>query len=345
MRDRHRAGYSIGQLAGLAGLPVKTIRFYADEGLLPPATRTEAGHRRFSEADVARLQFIRALRDLDVDLPTIGRVLEGAGDLDRLLQAHVATLETRIRQLRRQLAVLRAATASPSEDTIRRVAALSRLGAAERRALLESFWDRTLEGMPIEPAIAARFRDMGTPELPDDPTPEQLDAWLELAELVADPDFAATTRANATWLTPTGDVADMREVARANVAIGREAGELVERGVAPDSPEAQALASRLVGLYASALGRAGEPGIGQWLAAEMARRTDPRAARYWQLVATVRGETGREMPPAAKAALWLAEAVAAGAADSRRTTRAGGSPNAPRPSRRPAAGARRPRTA
>jgi hypothetical protein len=39
----------------------------------------------------------------------------------------------------------------------------------------------------------------GTPELPADPTPEQLDAWLELAELVADEDFQRTTRANAAW--------------------------------------------------------------------------------------------------------------------------------------------------
>jgi hypothetical protein len=103
----------------------------------------------------------------------------------------------------------------------------------------------------------------------------------------------------------------MREVARENVAIGRAAADLVERGVAPHGPEARALAKGLVGMYASALGRAGEPGIGQWLAAEMERRTDPRAARYWQLVATVRGETSSEMPAAAKAALWLAEAVAA----------------------------------
>lgn len=35
-------------------------------------------------------------------------------------------------------------------------------------------------GLPVE-----RLRAAGTPELPDDPTPEQLDAWLELAELAA----------------------------------------------------------------------------------------------------------------------------------------------------------------
>ena len=32
------------------------------------------------------------------------------------------------------------------------------------------------------------------PELPDDPSPEQVDAWVELAELVQDPDFKASVR-------------------------------------------------------------------------------------------------------------------------------------------------------
>ena len=41
--------------------------------------------------------------------------------------------------------------------------------------------------------LAGRLRAAGTPELPADPTPTQLDAWLELAELAADEDFQRTT--------------------------------------------------------------------------------------------------------------------------------------------------------
>ncbi|MBO0774332.1 MAG: MerR family DNA-binding transcriptional regulator, partial [Actinobacteria bacterium] len=36
---------TIGELARLTGLPVKTIRFWSDEGLVPPADRTPAGYR------------------------------------------------------------------------------------------------------------------------------------------------------------------------------------------------------------------------------------------------------------------------------------------------------------
>jgi hypothetical protein len=54
------------------------------------------------------------------------------------------------------------------------------------------------EGLPASEATA-RLRELGTPELPADPTGEQLDAWLELAELAADEDFQRTTRANTLW--------------------------------------------------------------------------------------------------------------------------------------------------
>src|SRR6476660_8968262 len=115
---RRRRAYAIGRLAELSGLPIKTIRFYADEGLLPSSGRTEAGHRRFNETDLARLQLIRSLRDLGLDLATIGAILEGHEAMPDLLAAHVLTLEIHIRGLQRQLAVLRSAATSSSEDTV-----------------------------------------------------------------------------------------------------------------------------------------------------------------------------------------------------------------------------------
>jgi hypothetical protein len=39
--------------------------------------------------------------------------------------------------------------------------------------------------------------DASTPELPDDPTPEQCDAWIELSAILNDPDFVANMRSNA----------------------------------------------------------------------------------------------------------------------------------------------------
>ena len=67
-----------------------------------------------------------------------------------------------------------------------------------RLQLVRTLRDRVTEGLPASGAVD-RLRAAGTPELPPDPTPEQLDAWLELAELAADEDFQRTTRANALW--------------------------------------------------------------------------------------------------------------------------------------------------
>ena len=46
--------YTIGELAHLCSVPVRRIRFYSDKGLLPPASRTRANYRVYSDADAAR---------------------------------------------------------------------------------------------------------------------------------------------------------------------------------------------------------------------------------------------------------------------------------------------------
>jgi hypothetical protein len=86
---------------------------------------------------------VRTLREPDVALGTIRQ----------LLAAHVAALEARDRTLHRQLAVLRAAAASPTAATLSRVHALARLEAAERGRLLDRFWDRLTEGQPGSEAV------------------------------------------------------------------------------------------------------------------------------------------------------------------------------------------------
>ena len=67
---------SIGELSSRTGLPVRTIRFYSDAGVVPEADRTEAGYRLYGEDALARLGLVRTLRDLGIDLATIRRVLE-----------------------------------------------------------------------------------------------------------------------------------------------------------------------------------------------------------------------------------------------------------------------------
>jgi DNA-binding transcriptional MerR regulator len=301
--------FTIGRLAMLTGLPVKTIRFYSDAGLLPPSGRTAAGHRRYSATDVARVQLVRTLRDLDVGLATVGQLLAGRRELRELLAAHVTALEARDRALHRQLAVLRAAAASPTAATLRRVHALSRLEAAERGRLLDRFWDQVTAGLPASDA-GARLRVAGTPELPADPTDEQLDAWLELAELVADEDFQATTRANALWgAEAVGGRFDLDAWSRTVGGGLAAAAELRAAGVDPADPRAAAAVAAMVGGFADLLGRRDGPAFRRWLVEQLDAHTDPRATRYWELVGIIQGRPEEEFAAAVADHAWLLAAL------------------------------------
>jgi DNA-binding transcriptional MerR regulator len=301
--------FSIGRLAALTGLPVKTIRFYSDAGLLPPSRRTEAGHRRYTGTDVARLQLVRTLRDLEVSLDAIGQLLAGRRELGELLAAHVVALEARDRALHRQLAVVRAAAASPTAATLRRVHALSRLEAAERSRLLERFWDRVTEGLPAGGAVD-RLRAAGPPELPPDPTGEQLDAWLELAELAADEDFQRVTRENALWgVEAVGDGFDPDAWSRRIAGGLAAAAELRAGGVDPADPRAATAVAPMAGGLAELLGRRDGPAFRRWLVSQLDARTDPRAVRYWELVGIVRGRPDEAFVARVADHAWLLAAL------------------------------------
>ncbi|MER6581927.1 MerR family transcriptional regulator, partial [Nonomuraea sp. NPDC001023] len=100
--------YTIGDLARRTGLPVRTIRFYSDRGIVPPVERSPAGYRLYDAAAAARLDLVRTLRDLGVDLVTVRKVVDRELTLAQVAAAHAEALAVRIRTLRVRRAVLRA---------------------------------------------------------------------------------------------------------------------------------------------------------------------------------------------------------------------------------------------
>lgn len=66
----------IGAVASRSGLTVKTIRFYCDEGLIQPSSRSEGGYRLFDEGVFAELALIRTLRAMEIPLPDVRQILE-----------------------------------------------------------------------------------------------------------------------------------------------------------------------------------------------------------------------------------------------------------------------------
>jgi DNA-binding transcriptional MerR regulator len=104
---RTTADFTVGALAEASGLTVRTLHHWDDIGLLQPAERSTAGHRRYSPEDVRRLYRIVALRGLGLSLGEVRSALEAEGeDLRVAVAAHLVRVEAELahaRDLRRRL--------------------------------------------------------------------------------------------------------------------------------------------------------------------------------------------------------------------------------------------------
>ncbi|MGW1991572.1 MerR family transcriptional regulator [Embleya sp. NPDC001921] len=284
--------YSIGDLARRTGLSVRTIRFYADAGVVPPTQRSPAGYRLYDLDALVRLELVRTLRDLGIDLETIRRVLAREVTVGEVALAHANAVDTQIRTLRLRRAVLRAvARRGSSPEELELMHKLAKLSDEERRRIITDFLDATFADLDVDPDFLARMR-CGLPNLPDDPTSEQVEAWVELGELVADPDFRASIRRMAEYQAQERgrgeDVApDAHErlttVTRELVEAARTA------GVEPTSPEAEPVVADLLAQYAAAFDRTPDAAFVAWLVERFEIGGDPRAERYWQLLSVMNG--------------------------------------------------------
>lgn len=298
----------IGELARRTGLSVKTIRYYSDLGLVPEAARTRTGHRRYDAESALRLDFVRTLRELGLDLATIRRLLDQEADLRSVAARHAEALGAQIRVLRVQRAVLRAlAKHEPTPQEVDRMNRIARATAEERRRIIAEFFDSVFEGIPVDPEFEGRMRSVA-PELPDEPTDEQVDAWLELHELVSDPDFRALLRrmsegsfggdAPATPPAVGQQTADL---------ITAKAGAAVTAGVDPAAPAAAPIVDDLIAAMAAASGRTDIPGYRREVLAALESSTDPRPERYWQLMAIINGWP--PIPAQTPLYAWLRDAL------------------------------------
>jgi DNA-binding transcriptional MerR regulator len=303
---------SIGELARLTGLPVKTVRYYSDIGLAPAAQRSPAGYRRYDQAGLARVELVRTLRDLGLDLATIRRVLERQAGLAEVAGAHADAIDLHIRRLTLRRAVLRAiARRDARPEEVQRMTAFARTSAGESGRIMEEFISAVFADHPDDP-FAARMRG-ALPELPEEPSDEQIDAWVELAGLVGDPGFRARVQQMASEgarLRSRSGISDTDEATRqAGQAVVERAAAALQAGVAPDAAEAAPIVDELVGRFASAAGRADEPGYRAELAVQLEMFSVRRVERYWQLIGVINGWPAR--PSLMPAYEWFMAALGA----------------------------------
>jgi DNA-binding transcriptional MerR regulator len=276
----------IGQLAARTGLSVRTLRFYADAGVLPEEGRSESGYRLFGPEAVARARLIRTMRELGVGLDDIKRVLDAEASLLDVAAEHARALDAQIRLLRLQRAVLRAFVRSSDPKELQRMTDLTARTSEERRRIVDDYLDAVFGD---DRGAVADKMSMGAPELPDDPTPEQVAAWVEVAGLLRDPDFVATSRRMAERALAEGPEPDPAQF-EVSTAVGEIAGPAARAGLDPASAEALAVIERI-----EALGPT-PPEDRSLVAERIEAFTDRRVGRYWTLVGVINGWAPGQAP-------------------------------------------------
>jgi DNA-binding transcriptional MerR regulator len=301
MTDRTAAQLlTIGQLSELTGVPVRTIRFYSDSAadgrpLLEPALRSAAGYRLYEVEAASRLELIRTLRELGIDLPTIARVLARELTVAEVARAHADALEATVRTLRLRQAVLRAVAVRDTDwEELELMNRLARLDAEGRKGILDEFVRRVFADIEDEYDTGKAFADLmrdSFPELPQEPTEPQVEAWVDLVELVRDEEFIARSRQMAEFgarkrakLTEPEWQADQEAFGAVLVPRSEEA---LKAGIDPASDAGRERAAAIFADWSAKLGRPADEAHRKVAIEALEVMNDGRVNRFWQLVGIV----------------------------------------------------------
>ena len=96
---------NIGAASEQSGLPVKTIRYYEEIGLVGPQ-RSENGYREFLETDLQRLKFLQRARSLGFSIEECRELLSLYEDRNRASADVKALTKTKIKEVDRKIAEL-----------------------------------------------------------------------------------------------------------------------------------------------------------------------------------------------------------------------------------------------
>jgi hypothetical protein len=181
---------------------------------------------------------------------------------------------------------------------------MTNLSQADRRAVIARFYDAVSEGTTMDADWKRRAIEASTPELPDEPTPEQVDAWIEMSEIVSDPSFVAAMRRNAreTW---TADFDGAAYAAAASTVLAKARAAIAD-DAQPSSEVGGEIAREWLAASAAAMKRKPDEAFKTYLREQHAQH-DPRATRYWELVAILRG--GELEDSYAREWGWIIEAM------------------------------------
>ncbi len=277
-----------------------TIRFWSDSGLIVPTDRSAGGYRLYDAVAVARFDLVRALHELGIGLEDVQKILAQQATVAEVAEVHARALDAEIRTLKLRRAVLRtlAKRGGTTEETIM-THKLAQLSATQRQQVIDEFIENTFSGITLDDdakVVAEWMRELPN-ELPDDPTPRQVDAWIELADLVTSEDFRQRLRQIA-----SASSVDSRYSYELRSLTLEHANRAITESIAPDSIEGRSVLNQII-----------KPGMPSNERSELHRWletvADPRVERYWQLIAVLNGH--EPSPSAMPAFTWLIAAVRA----------------------------------
>jgi MerR family copper efflux transcriptional regulator len=98
---------NISQFAGVCKVSTDTVRYYEKQGIIKPAPRQGNGYRKYGDADVQTLRFVRGAQALGFSLAEIQAILPrlaegkfGRADIEQQLMNKIAQIDAHMRQLK-----------------------------------------------------------------------------------------------------------------------------------------------------------------------------------------------------------------------------------------------------
>jgi Cu(I)-responsive transcriptional regulator len=167
---------NIGEAAAAAGVSAKMVRHYEQIGLMPGATRSDAGYRQYSEREVSVLRFIRQSRRLGFSMEQIAELIglwsntrRASRKVKTLAQQHVDQLEEKLREITEMKQALdRLVQTCHGDDdphcTILQELAVNSPAAPEPRAVearkLRKTSGKKIESAAARPAVSTSHVDL-----------------------------------------------------------------------------------------------------------------------------------------------------------------------------------------
>jgi DNA-binding transcriptional MerR regulator len=292
--------YTIGAVAKLTGVAIKTIRYYTDINLLPPTRRTEARFRLYSTEDIWQLQLIRVLRQLEFSLEEIKAIIGGNLSTSTAIDWQLEAVARHIHHLQRVQEVLQQAkeTRQQPEQALRTLYDLG-IALSENATERSRFVTEKLHMLVAQANLPDEWREQMlrqfTWQSPDTFTAKQIAAWTEIVSILNDPAFAEDAlHFNSPAPPQATSNMDIAEYNQQVLALIQQAQAAALRGDSGESEAGQRLAQSWARLIAGSTGQTITSEFLRELSAQVSTYHSAHMQHFWTLMASL---SGWEAPP------------------------------------------------